>query len=104
MPIASLDLQKQAAPSVTPAARQERRQKARAKVSRKMRIRQADFGDGSFEEVRCTLNMSRDGLCFLTPHDRYHVGMRLRIAPAAEPGTEGAWGSQGNVVRVDRRV
>jgi hypothetical protein len=102
MPIAPIELQKQAAPSVTPAARPERRQKGRVKISREIRIRPADFSCGSFEEVRSTLNVSRNGFYFQTPHDRYHVGMRLRFAPAAEPGTEGDWGDKGDVVRVDR--
>jgi hypothetical protein len=106
MPIVSLEtleLQKQTGPSGAPAARQELRRKARAKVSREMRVRAADFNDGSFEEVCNTLNFSRDGLYFLTPHDRYSVGMRLRIAPASQQGTEGAWENLGKVVRVHRQ-
>jgi PilZ domain len=103
MPIVSLELQKQIGRSGAPAARQELRRKARARVSREMRIRAADFNDGNFEEVCSTVNFSRDGLYFLTPHDRYCVGMRLRIAPATTLGTEGTWENLGKVVRVHRQ-
>jgi hypothetical protein len=68
-----------------------------------MRIRSADFIDGTFEEVRSSLNVSSEGCYFLTFHDRYYVGMRLRIAPANEPRNESAWEERGVVVRVDRR-
>jgi hypothetical protein len=102
MPIASVEPQKTSL-SGTSAAKHERRRKRRAKVSREMRIRAADFNDGSFEEVCSTLNFSRDGLYFLTPHERYHVGMRLRIAPAQQLGAEGAWENLGRVVRVHRQ-
>jgi hypothetical protein len=103
MPVASVTLPNQTSPSSAPAAKQERRRKGRAKVSREMRIRAADFNDGSFEEVCSTLNFSRCGLYFLTPHDRYRVGMRLRVTPANQQATEGAWEHQGKVVRVHRQ-
>jgi hypothetical protein len=102
MPIVSLELQKQTGRSGPPAARQELRRKARARVSREMRIRAADFNDGNFEEVCSTVNFSRDGLYFLTPRDRYRVGMRLRIAAATTRGTEATWENLGKVVRVHR--
>jgi hypothetical protein len=100
-----LELHKKAAAasSAERVSKQERRQKRRAKVSREMRIRPAHFNDGTFEEVRSTLNVSRDGLYFLTPHDRYRAGMRLRITAAAESSTEGAWEQVGEVVRVHRQ-
>jgi hypothetical protein len=97
-----LELHKQAV--AASAAQQERRQKRRARVSREMRIQPANFNEGSFEEVRSTLNISRDGLYFLTPHDRYRTGMRLSITAAAECATEGAYEHVGEVVRVHRQV
>lgn len=102
MPVASVTHQNQTSPS-GPVGRQERRVKGRAKVAREMRIRPADFNDGSFEEVCSTLNFSRCGLYFLTPHDRYRIGMRLRVSPANQQGAEGAWQNMGRVVRVFRQ-
>jgi PilZ domain-containing protein len=67
-----------------------------------LRIRPADFNDGSFEEVRSTANASRDSFYFFTPHDRYYKGIRLLITPASASPT-GAWEKVGEVVRVDRQ-
>lgn len=103
MPVTNLELEKRTSPSESPAAKQERRRKGRAKVSREMRIYAADFNDGRFEEVCSTMNFSRCGLYFLTPHDRYRVGMRLRVSPANQQGAEAAWENLGKVVRVQRQ-
>jgi hypothetical protein len=103
MPVASVTLPNQTSPSGAPAAKPERRRKGRAKVSREMRVRAAEFNDGSFEEVCSTLNFSRCGLYFLTPHDRYRVGMRLRVSPANQQASECAWEHLGKVVRVHRQ-
>ena len=103
MPIPTLEPREQTGQSGVAVARRERRQNGRAKVSREMRIRAADYTDGSFEEVRSTLNFSRNGFYFFTSYERYYAGMRLRIAPAAELGTEGDWENQGQVVRVHRQ-
>lgn len=102
MPIISSDIPKQTDSSGAPAARKELRRKARAKVSREMLIRPADFNEGSFEEVCNTVDFSRDGFYFLTRHDRYSSGMRLRVAPA-EQRSDSAWENFGKVVRVTRR-
>jgi hypothetical protein len=92
----------QASSLVAPVAAQERRQRGRVKVSLELRIRPADFNDGNFEEVRSTLNASRDSFYFFTPQDRYYKGMRLLITPASASPT-GAWEKAGEVVRVDRQ-
>jgi len=68
-----------------------------------MLIRGADLHEGSFEEICSTSNFSRGGFYFLTTQDRYRVGMRVRVAPAAQLGTEGSWESLGRVVRVHRQ-
>lgn len=87
---------------VAPTATHERRQRRRVRVSLELRIRPADFNDGSFEEVTSTRNASRDGFYFLTPHDRYYMGMRLRIRPASASPTD-VWEKVGDVVRVHRQ-
>ncbi len=92
MPIASLESQNTGLLWDVCCSNAERRQRRRARVSREMRIRAADFNDGNFEEVCSTVNFSRDGLYFLTPRDRYRVGMRLRITSAQQLGTQDAWG------------
>jgi hypothetical protein len=101
MAVGSGELQMQAcSPDV---AAQERRQRGRVKVSQEVRIRPADFNDGSFEEVRGTANASRDSFYFFTPHDRYYKGMRLLITPASALQQTGAWEKASEVVRVDCR-
>ena len=85
-----------------PVIAQERRQRGRVKVSLELRIRPADFSDGGFEEVRSTLNASRDSFYFFTPHHRYYKGMRLLVAPASASSTD-ACEKASEVVRVHRR-
>jgi hypothetical protein len=89
---------RQSAPLV---AQVERRQRRRVKVCLEFRMRPADLNNGSFEEVVSTLNASRDGFYFLTPHDRYCKGMRLCITPAFASATA-ACEKPGEVVRVKR--
>lgn len=103
MPVDSLELRIQAPSPVSSVADQERRQSGRARVSLELRIRPAAFNDGTFEEVRSTLNVSRAGFYFFTPNDRYYKGMRLRITPAAASQTEADWEKTGQVVRVHRQ-
>ncbi len=83
----------------------ERRRKRRAGVSLAMRVRPADPKDGAFEEVRATLNASRDGVYFVSPTEHYYEGMQLRITLAYGPSANsGRWEDSGEVVRVERRA
>ncbi|HYY72651.1 MAG TPA: PilZ domain-containing protein [Candidatus Bathyarchaeia archaeon] len=99
----------QSAENKTPSASSgpipERRRIRRAGVSLQVRVRPLYLSDGNFEEVRTTLNASRMGFFFVTPLDRYHKGMRLRITSAygsfAGPGN---WEDTGQVIRVQRRA
>jgi len=89
-------------PASVPA--QERRGKRRVSVSLQLRIRPLEFSDGNFEEVRTTLNASRNALYFFTKLDHYYSGMRLRITSAYGPfAGSGNWEDTGKVVRVHRR-
>jgi hypothetical protein len=97
-----VDISNPAAPRVAPVADRERRQIRRARVSLELRIRPAAFNDVTFDEVRSTKNVSRDGFYFFTPHDRYYEGMRLRITPASATLAEADWEKGGKVARVDR--
>ncbi len=82
----------------------ERRGKRRVGVSLELRIRPLEFSDGNFEEVRTTLNASRNALYFCTKLDRYYRGMRLRITSPYGPfAGSGSWEDTGEVVRVHRR-
>lgn len=85
-----------------PVTAQERRQRARVRVSLELRIRPANLSDGSFEEVRSTLNASRDSFYFFTPHNRYYKGMRLLVTPASASSTTDCQKAS-QVVRVHRR-
>ena len=86
-------------PASVPA--QERRGKRRVSVSLQLRIRPLEFSDRNFEEVRTTLNASRNALYFFTKLDHYYSGMRLRITSAYGPfAGSGNWEDTGKVVRV----
>src|SRR5438034_10493733 len=70
----------------------ERRRNRRVGVSLQVCLRPLEFSDGSFEEVRTTLNASRSALYFFTKLDRYYKGMRLRITSPYGPFTgSGNW-------------
>ena len=73
------------APSANISARPERRLNRRAGVSLQVRVRTADFQDGTFEEVRITQNASRKAIYFFTTLDRYYKGMRLYVASPYDP-------------------
>jgi hypothetical protein len=82
----------------------ERRQMRRAGISLQVRIRTADFNDGSFDEVRVTQNASRKAIYFFTMLDRYYKGMRVRVTSPYDPQVGAANLEQtGEVVRVHRR-
>jgi hypothetical protein len=91
-----------AAATPTPCARAERRRIARAKISLRMRVRTADFSDGSLEHVGNTLNASRTAFYFRTPLDRYYRGMRLRIVLPFDSTAHSTLEEMGEVVRVDQ--
>jgi PilZ domain len=88
-----------------PATPTERRQTRRAGVSLQVRIRTADFNDGTFEEVKMTQNASRKAIYFLTQLDRYYKGMRVRVTSPYDAGAGAANLEQvGEVARVHRRA
>jgi hypothetical protein len=88
-----------------PATRPERRQLRRAGISLQVRIRTADFNDGTFEEVKMTQNASRKAIYFFTQLDRYYKGMRVRVTSPYDPGAGAANLEQvGEVARVHRRA
>jgi PilZ domain-containing protein len=88
----------------TPVRAQERRGKRRVGVALQVRIRPLEFSDGNFEEVRTTLNASRNALYFFTKSNRYYKGMRLRITFPYNPAADSsALEDTGEVVRVHPR-
>ena len=62
---------------IAPAPDRERRKGRRTKISKPLRIRPED--PKYREEVRATLNASRDGLYFTTWARHYYIGMRVRV-------------------------
>jgi PilZ domain len=87
-----------------PVTRMERRQIRRAGISLQIRIRNADFNDGNFDEVRLTQNASRKAIYFFTKLDRYYKGMRVRVTSPYDPSAGTANLEQiGEVLRVHRR-
>ena len=80
---------------------QERREKRRVGVSLQVRLRPLEFNDGNFEEIKMTLNASRNSLYFFTQSERYYKGMRLRVTSPYNPSAEsGNLEGMGEVVRV----
>ncbi len=88
---------------VVPLTRECRRSR-RAKVGLPVRARPSDpTKDDHFEEVRPTLNASRDGLYFATWSQSYYQGMRLFVTfpySSSEALMDGEY--VGRVARVDR--
>ncbi len=64
-------------------SRKDRRSNPRARISKPVRVRTSNIQYK--EEVRATLNASRDGLYFMTLATHYFVGMRLRVTFPYEP-------------------
>jgi PilZ domain len=79
---------------------QEHRASRRVKVSRPLLARPSD--PKYKEEVRVTLNTSRDGLYFRTRAKHYHVGMRVSVILGYVPNDRCNSTSLGKVVRIDR--
>ena len=87
-----------------PETRAERRKIRRAGISLQVRVRTADFDDGTFDEVRTSQNASRKAFYFLTDLNRYYKGMRVRVTFPYDPNAGTANLEQiGEVVRVHRR-
>ena len=85
---------------VVPVAKEDKRKHRRAKISRSLLVRPAD--PQYKEEVTTTVNVSRDGLYFVTPAKHYYIGMRLSVTLGYEPLDSCASASLGKVVRIDR--
>src|SRR6267143_2119891 len=77
---------------VTPLRQSERRNRLRVKFSRPVRV----------EEVRTTVNASRDGLYFTTCLEHYHVGMWLMLTFPYAPADPIKKEQIGKVVRLER--
>ena len=84
----------------SPLSAKELRRSSRDKVPKSVRIRSSDSNND--EEVRTTLNASRDGLYFTTWAEHYYVGMRINMTfPYASvdlPNSE----YSGEIVRMER--
>ncbi len=82
---------------VTPLRQSERRNRLRIKFSRPVRAKY-----GRVEEVRTTVNVSRDGLYFTTCLEHYHVGMWLMLTFPYAPADPIKKEQIGKVVRLER--
>lgn len=86
------------------ATREERRQMRRAGVSLQVWLCSMDSTGDQFEEVRTTLNATRQAIYFFTTLERYRKGMRLRVMSPYNPEAgAGNLEQVGEVVRVQRR-
>ncbi len=90
-----------ASAAVAPLRRGERRRQLRLKFSRPVRVG-SEAKYGHVEEVRNTLNVSRDGLYFTTSLEHYRVGMLTAVTFPYSPVDPVKTEEMGEVVRVER--
>ncbi|MBI1750366.1 MAG: PilZ domain-containing protein [Acidobacteria bacterium] len=57
----------------------ERRRSRRLKIAQQVRVRPSGFVENEFEEVLTTVNISRDGVYFVTERKDYIAGLRLFV-------------------------
>ena len=86
---------------VTPLRRNERRNRLRIRFSRPVRVG-SEAKYGRVEEVRTTVNVSRDGLYFTTSLEHYYVGMWLMVTFPYAPADPIKKEQIGKVVRLER--
>jgi len=81
---------------------EERRQKRRARIRQNVRVRPSEPMMTDFDEVRPTINVSREGLYFATERRAYRKDLRLFVTLPYEQH-HGAFNCEylGRVVRVD---
>jgi len=85
-------------------SRAERRQQRRAGLKLPVRLRPADFKDGSFEDVFQTVNACRNSLYIISASSRYYPKMKLRVLFPYNSAHDIAATTEenGEVVRVER--
>src|SRR5947209_5315458 len=79
----------------------EGRRRLRLKYSRPVPVA-SEAKNGYVEEVRTTLNVSRDGLYFTTSLEHYRVGMLTAVTFPYSPADPVKMEEIGEVVRVER--
>jgi hypothetical protein len=82
------------------APRVDRRNSSRINQSQTVRIRPAESQYA--QEIRPTLNVTRDGLYFATSIGHYFSGMIVFVAQDFHPAASANQETQGTVVRVDK--
>jgi len=85
-----------------PLSPQERRRSRRIKIGQPVKVRPSDPDDPQFEETSVTMNVSKDGIYFVSQKRAYSEGMRLFVAvPHHAPRDPQDREYLGQVVRVD---
>jgi hypothetical protein len=85
---------------IAPATQEDRRRSRRVNISKPVRVRPSD--PKYKDEVRNTLNASRNGLYFATWAEHYYVGMSLGVTFPYASVDLGNGESVGRIVRIDR--
>jgi hypothetical protein len=91
-------------PRHAPQNRPERRKQRRARVTLPVRVGSAELKGGDFDDVRATLNSSRNGIYFKTANKRFYERMRLHVVfpYSSEHDSVQAEEKDGEIVRIDR--
>jgi hypothetical protein len=79
----------------------ERRRVRRARIELRARLRPYNTAPNVRDEVRGTVDVSRDGIYVTTEHPAYHVGMHVYVACPHSDSQADREGELGRVVRVD---
>lgn len=91
------------APTAKAGGRTERRRRPRARLRQPIRIRSESALESSFQETGHTVNLSRGGVYFVTPHNYYRPGLNvLTVCPYHPSDPVGSKDERiAEVVRVD---
>jgi hypothetical protein len=82
-------------------ARDERRRNRRFNLAQRIRVRPAGLDGPEFDDQQVTVNISRDGLYFLTRENNYRLGMKVMVTWPYDPTSGGVnLDYLGRVVRI----
>jgi len=89
--------------TIAPLPGSDRRDRGRAKLAQRLRVRPSEPHGIDFDEVLITINVCRDGVYFPTERDGYYKGMRVFITFPYNDNP-GAINMEyiGEVVRIDK--
>lgn len=90
-------------PPKTETSATEKRRSRRAKIAKPVRVRPSEPRDDHFEDLPISVNVSKDGIYFVSRAKSYYPGMRVFVTfPYSSPHDPMNCEFVGQVVRVDK--